>query len=155
MKESAVHRTIDGIWRIESAKIISGLACIVRDVGIAEDLAQDALIIALERWSDAGIPDNPGAWLMTTAKRRAFDHLRRSKLRDRKYEELGWEIDWQQEPDWDEALSRSSTSCSTRATPRHLAETGFGPCSAMWRCGLDGYWLKSRPMSRKSMDSWH
>ncbi|MFD2170610.1 RNA polymerase sigma factor [Tumebacillus lipolyticus] len=104
MKESTVHRTIDGIWRIESAKIIAALARIVRDVGIAEDLAQDTLIIALERWSDAGIPDNPGAWLMTTAKRRAFDHLRRSKLSDRKYEELGWEIDRQQEPDWDEAL---------------------------------------------------
>ncbi|ASS73584.1 RNA polymerase subunit sigma-24 [Tumebacillus algifaecis] len=104
MEESAVHRTIASIWRIESAKIIAALARIVRDVGIAEDLAQDALIIALERWSDAGIPDNPGAWLMTTAKRRAIDHLRRNKLRDRKYEELGWEIDWQQEPDWDEAL---------------------------------------------------
>ncbi|MBL0385047.1 RNA polymerase sigma factor [Tumebacillus sp. ITR2] len=104
MEESAVHRTIDGIWRIESAKIIAALARIVRDVGIAEDLAQDALLIALERWTDEGIPENPGAWLMTTAKRRAFDHLRRSKVRDRKYEELGREIDSQQEPDWDEAL---------------------------------------------------
>ncbi|TCP52206.1 RNA polymerase ECF family sigma subunit [Tumebacillus sp. BK434] len=104
MEESAVHRAIDAIWRIESAKLIAALARIVRDVGIAEDLAQDALLIALERWSEAGIPDNPGAWLMTTAKRRAIDHLRRNKLRDRKYEELGWEIDRQQEPDWDEAL---------------------------------------------------
>ncbi|QYR24336.1 RNA polymerase sigma factor [Paenibacillus sp. sptzw28] len=76
----------------------------VRDVGLAEDLAQDALIIALERWPETGIPGNPGAWLMTTAKRRAIDHLRRNKLRDRKYEELGWEIDRQHEPDWDEAL---------------------------------------------------
>ncbi|MBP1967107.1 RNA polymerase sigma factor [Paenibacillus aceris] len=104
MKESAVHRTIDGIWRIESAKIIAGLARMVRDVGLAEDLAQDALIIALERWPETGVPDNPGAWLMTTAKRRAIDHLRRIKLRDRKYEELGWEIDRQHEPEWDEAL---------------------------------------------------
>ncbi|MBD0382045.1 RNA polymerase sigma factor [Paenibacillus sp. WST5] len=76
----------------------------VRDVGLAEDLAQDALVIALERWQEMGIPDKPGAWLMTTAKRRAIDHLRRNKLRDRKYEELGWEIDRQHEPDWDEAL---------------------------------------------------
>ncbi|MBD3919201.1 RNA polymerase sigma factor [Paenibacillus sp. PR3] len=76
----------------------------VRDVGLAEDLAQDALIIALERWPQTGIPDNPGAWLMTTAKRRAIDHMRRLKLRDRKYEELGWEIERQHEPDWDEAL---------------------------------------------------
>ncbi|MDD9270493.1 RNA polymerase sigma factor [Paenibacillus sp. GCM10023248] len=104
MKESAVHRTIDGIWRIESAKIIASLARMVRDVGLAEDLAQDALIIALERWQEMGIPENPEAWLMTTAKRRAIDHLRRNKLRDRKYEEIGREIDRQQEPDWEEAL---------------------------------------------------
>ncbi|WP_028612577.1 RNA polymerase sigma factor [Paenibacillus harenae] len=104
MKKSAVHRSIDGIWRIESPRIIAGLARMVRDVGLAEDLAQDALIVALERWPETGMPDNPGAWLMTTAKRRAIDHLRRNKLRDRKYEELGWEIDRQHEPDWDEAL---------------------------------------------------
>lgn len=107
MKQSDVHRTIDGIWRIESAKIIASLARMVRDVGLAEDLAQDALIIALERWPEAGIPDNPGAWLMTTAKRKAIDHLRRIKLRDRKYEEVGWEIDRNHEPDWDEALDDS------------------------------------------------
>ncbi|PWW02867.1 RNA polymerase ECF family sigma subunit [Paenibacillus cellulosilyticus] len=104
MNERNVHRVIDGIWRIESAKIIASLARMVRDVGLAEDLAQDSLIIALERWPETRIPDNPGAWLMTTAKRRAIDHLRRNKLRDRKYEELGWEIDRQREPDWDEAL---------------------------------------------------
>lgn len=104
MNEPAVHRTIDGIWSIESARIIASLARILHDVGLAEDMAQDALIIALERWPETGIPDNPGAWLMTTAKRRAIDHLRRNKLRDRKYEELGWEIDRQQEPDWDDAL---------------------------------------------------
>lgn len=104
MKESTIHRTIDGIWRIESARIIAALARMVRDLGLAEDLAQDALIIALERWPNTGIPDNPGGWLMTTAKRRAIDHLRRNKLRDRKYEELGWELDRQHEPDWDEAL---------------------------------------------------
>ncbi|GMK37776.1 RNA polymerase sigma factor [Paenibacillus sp. CCS19] len=104
MNESAVHRTINGIWSIESARIIAALARMLRDVGLAEDMAQDALLIALERWPETGIPDNPGAWLMTTAKRRAIDHLRRNKLRDRKYEELGWESDRQQEPDWDAAL---------------------------------------------------
>jgi RNA polymerase sigma factor (sigma-70 family) len=81
-------RTIDAVWRIEAPKLIAGLTRIVRDVGLAEDLAQDALVVALERWPASGIPDNPGAWLMTTAKRRAIDLLRRNKLRDRKYEEL-------------------------------------------------------------------
>lgn len=89
MTSSATHRTIDAIWRIESAKLIAGLARMVRDIGLAEDLAQDALVIALEQWPDRGIPDNPGAWLMTTAKRRAIDLMRRNKLRDRKYEEFG------------------------------------------------------------------
>lgn len=79
---------IDAIWRIESAKVIAVLTRMVRDVGLAEDLAQDALVIALEKWPEIGIPDNPGAWLMTTAKRRAIDILRRSKLRDEKYVEV-------------------------------------------------------------------
>ncbi|UUZ89703.1 hypothetical protein LJK87_26890 [Paenibacillus sp. P25] len=83
-----IGRTIDAIWRIESPKLIAGLTRMVQDVGLAEDLAQDALVIALERWPASGIPDNPGAWLMTTAKRRAIDLLRRNKLRDRKYEEM-------------------------------------------------------------------
>lgn len=89
MSDRAAHRAIDAVWRIESAKLIARLATMVRDVGLAEDLAQDALLIALERWPETGIPDNPGAWLMTTAKRRAIDLLRRNKLRDRKYEEFG------------------------------------------------------------------
>jgi RNA polymerase sigma factor (sigma-70 family) len=101
---TSIHRTIDAIWRIESAKIIAGLARTVRDVGLAEDLAQDALIVALERWPISGIPDNPGAWLMTTAKRRAIDWMRRNKVRDRKYEELGHESETQHEPDFDSAL---------------------------------------------------
>jgi RNA polymerase sigma-70 factor, ECF subfamily len=90
--DSATHRTIDAIWRIESARLIAGLARIVRDVGLAEDLAQDALITALERWPEAGIPDNPGAWLMATARRRAVDAWRRGRLLERKHEELGREI---------------------------------------------------------------
>ena len=93
---SATHRAIDAVWRIESARIIAGLARIVRDVGLAEDLAQDALVAALEQWSGSGVPDNPGAWLMATAKHRAIDLLRRRTLLERKHEELGRELETQQ-----------------------------------------------------------
>jgi len=91
------HRAIEAVWRIESARIIAGLARMVRDVGLAEELAQDALVAALEQWPAAGIPDNPGAWLMATAKHRALDRLRRSKLLERKHGELGRELQAQQE----------------------------------------------------------
>jgi len=91
------HRAIDAVWRIESARLIAGLARIVRDVGVAEELAQDALVIALERWPESGVPDNPGAWLMATAKHRAIDHFRRNKLLERKHEELGRELKTQQD----------------------------------------------------------
>jgi RNA polymerase sigma factor (sigma-70 family) len=91
------HRVIDAVWRIESARLIAGLARIVRDVGLAEELAQDALVIALERWPESGIPDNPGAWLMATAKHRAIDLFRRNKLLERKHEELGRELKSQQD----------------------------------------------------------
>lgn len=87
-----IHRSIDAVWRIESARLIAALTRIVRDVGLAEDLAQDALVAALERWPRSGIPDNPGAWLMATAKHRAIDNLRRNKLLDRKHEQLGYEL---------------------------------------------------------------
>src|SRR6202041_3096226 len=83
------HRAIDAVWRIESARLIAGLARIVRDVGVAEELAQEALVAASERWPESGVPDNPGAWLMATAKNRAIDELRRRKLLKRKHEELG------------------------------------------------------------------
>ncbi|MEI2457144.1 RNA polymerase sigma factor [Lysobacter firmicutimachus] len=89
----ATHRAIDAVWRIESAKVIAGLTRMVRDVGLAEELAQDALVSALERWPETGVPDNPGAWLMQTAKHRAIDRLRRKKLLDRKHEEIGREIE--------------------------------------------------------------
>jgi RNA polymerase sigma factor (sigma-70 family) len=99
---SDTHRTIDAIWRIESAKIIAVLARMVRDVGLAEDLAHDALVIALEKWPVSGIPDNPGAWLMTTAKRRAMDLLRRNKRKESKYEELKYQVDTKyNEPDFE------------------------------------------------------
>jgi RNA polymerase sigma factor (sigma-70 family) len=91
------HRAIDALWRIESARLIAGLARIVRDVGVAEELAQDALVVALERWPESGVPDNPGAWLMATAKNRAIDHFRRSKLLERKHQELGRELKSQQD----------------------------------------------------------
>jgi RNA polymerase sigma factor (sigma-70 family) len=101
------HRAIEAVWRIESARIIAGLARIVRDVGLAEELAQDALVAALQQWPESGIPDNPGAWLMATAKHRAIDHFRRNKRLERKHEELGRELQAQQEmavPDFNAAL---------------------------------------------------
>src|SRR5438477_4126446 len=82
---------IDAVWRIESPRLIAGLARIVRDVGVAEDLAQDALVAALEQWPQSGVPDNPGAWLMAAAKHRAIDHFRRNTRLERKHEELGRE----------------------------------------------------------------
>jgi RNA polymerase sigma-70 factor, ECF subfamily len=101
------HSAIDAVWRIESARIIAGLTRIVRDVGLAEELAQDALVAALEQWPQSGIPDNPGAWLMATAKHRAIDLWRRNKLLERKHQEFGRELEAQQEmavPDLDAAL---------------------------------------------------
>jgi len=94
---SDTHRAIDAVWRIESAKLIAGLTRIVRDVGLAEDLAQDALLAALEKWPETGVPDNPGAWLMATAKYRAIDTFRRSARVERKHEELGHELETRQE----------------------------------------------------------
>ncbi len=85
---AAAHRAIDAVWRIESPRLIAGLARIVRDVGLAEDLAQDALVVALEKWPETGVPDNPGAWLMATARHRAIDQLRRRQMLERKHEEL-------------------------------------------------------------------
>ena len=91
------HRTIDAVWRIESPRVIAGLARIVRDVGLAEDLAHDALVAALEQWPQSGVPRNPGAWLMTAAKHRAIDLFRRNKLLERKHEELGYAIDMERQ----------------------------------------------------------
>jgi RNA polymerase sigma factor (sigma-70 family) len=97
LMSTLTHSTIDAVWRIESARLIAGLTRIVRDVGVAEELAQDALVAALERWPESGVPDNPGAWLMATAKHRAIDYFRRNKLLERKHEELGRELKTQQE----------------------------------------------------------
>src|SRR3982074_3782072 len=107
MTASDTHKAIDAVWRIDSAKLIAGLTRIVRDVGLAEDLAQDALVAALEQWPESGVPNNPGAWLMATAKHRAIDHLRRGTRLDRKHEQLAHELEAEQEkavPDLDAAL---------------------------------------------------
>src|SRR5947209_1928626 len=86
-----VPRAVSAVWRIESARVIAGLARMVRDVGLAEELAQDALVAALERWPETGVPANPGAWLMATAKNRAIDRLRRARVVERSHEQLGHE----------------------------------------------------------------
>src|SRR4030067_977149 len=107
MYSTTTHRTIEAVWRIESAKLIASLARIVGDIDLAEDLAQDALVIALERWPETGVPNKPGAWLMATAKHRAIDQLRRNILLERKHEALGRELEIQQamtEADFDAAL---------------------------------------------------
>ena len=106
MTATDTHRAIDAVWRIESAKLIAGLARIVRDVGLAEELAQDALVAALEQWPASGVPDNPGAWLMATAKHRAIDLIRRSKRLERKHEEIARELEAQEMavPDLNTAL---------------------------------------------------
>jgi RNA polymerase sigma-70 factor (ECF subfamily) len=100
------HRAIDAVWRIESARLIAGLARIVRDIGVAEELAQDALVAALEQWPVEGVPRNPGAWLMAAAKHRAIDLLRRNKLLERKHRELGYQLEAEQlaAPDFERSM---------------------------------------------------
>ncbi len=101
---SDTHGAIDAVWRIESAKVIAGVARMVRDVGLAEELAQEALVSALETWPDAGVPDNPGAWLMAAAKNRALDHFRRAKMLEQKHAEFALEQEVSFEPDWDDDI---------------------------------------------------
>jgi RNA polymerase sigma factor (sigma-70 family) len=104
---SATHQAISAVWRIESAKIVAGVARMVRDIGLAEELAQDALVAALEKWPATGVPDNPGAWLMTTAKNRALDRLRREKVLQGKLEQIGHDLEAQEAlvvPDFVDAL---------------------------------------------------
>src|SRR5207237_4153137 len=102
---SDAHRAIEAIWRIESARLIAGLARIVGDLATAEELAQDTLVAALEQWPAEGVPERPGAWLMGTAKHRAIDLVRRRKALDRKHQEIGRDVQLSQEgPDFDEAI---------------------------------------------------
>jgi RNA polymerase sigma factor (sigma-70 family) len=119
-----LQRTIAAVWRIESARLIAALARLVRDVGRAEELAQDALVAALEQWPRSGLPDNPGAWLMATAKHRAIDQLRRQSLAVRKYQQLGYEMELEQDsPEvetddiGDDLLSLVFTACHPVLTP--------------------------------------
>ncbi|HEY5804921.1 MAG TPA: RNA polymerase sigma factor [Lysobacter sp.] len=136
MTATDIHRSIDAVWRIESARLIATLARMVRDVGLAEELAQDALVAALERWPETGVPDQPGAWLMATAKHRAIDRLRRSKLLQRKHEELARELEADQEgaddahldklddPFGDDLLRLVFTACHpVLSTPAQVALT--------------------------------
>jgi RNA polymerase sigma factor (sigma-70 family) len=105
--QTDIARTIDAVWRMESARLIAGLTRMTRDVGVAEDLAQDALVAALEQWPASGVPQNPGAWLMSTAKRRAIDGMRRSAMAERKHDLIGYELEADREravPDLDAAL---------------------------------------------------
>src|SRR5438067_6619880 len=107
MPVTATHRTIDAVWRTESPRLIAGLGRIMRDIGQAEDLALDALVTALEQWPESGVPDKPGAWLMAIAKRRAIDQFRRRAVLDRKHEQLGRELEVEEElgvPDLEAAL---------------------------------------------------
>ena len=93
MANTETRSAIDAVWRIEAPKLIAGLTRIVRDVGVAEDLAQDALVAALQQWPESGVPRNPGAWLMASAKHRAIDYFRRGKLLERKHKELGYALE--------------------------------------------------------------
>ena len=117
MSEGATNKAIEAVWRIESARLIGGLVRVVRDVALAEDLAQEALVIALERWPETGIPENPGAWLMVAAKNRAIDHLRHHQMLDRKHqaiehESVGWSSPPDLEPDEDVGDDQPTDSCS-------------------------------------------
>src|SRR5580692_11495442 len=94
---SDVARTIEAVWKIESTRLIAAIARVTRDIGIAEELAQDALVAALERWPEEGIPENPAAWLMTAAKRRAIDSLRRGRMLEQKHGEIARELELQQQ----------------------------------------------------------
>ncbi|MGZ6557814.1 MAG: RNA polymerase sigma factor [Actinomycetota bacterium] len=104
---SETHGAIEAVWRIESARLIAGLVRMVRDVGLAEEFAQDALVAALEQWPESGVPDNPGAWLMAIAKRRAIDHFRRGSMAERKHEQLGREIQSRPDLDLDAAIDEN------------------------------------------------
>src|SRR6266404_8496744 len=101
-----IHHTILAVWRIEQPRLITSLSRMLRDVPLAEEVTQDALLAALEHWPASGVPEKPGAWLMATAKRRALDHLRRSRMLARKHEMIGWDMEQEQQamPDPDSAL---------------------------------------------------
>ena len=151
-----IHGAIDAVWRIESARVIATLTRLVGDVGLAEELAQDALVAALERWPEQGIPRNPGAWLTATAKHRAYDALRRDKMLARKHEELGRELEARQEsvvPALEDALDDPvgddllrllfiachpvlSTEARGASNAKAKRELGWTPRHPSWRTGF-------------------
>src|SRR4051794_6614775 len=104
---TTTHRVVEAVWRIESAKLVAALTRVTGDVGLAEELAQDALVAALERWPETGVPEKPAAWLMATAKHRAIDVFRRAERLERKTVELGRELSTAEEPDWAHAIDRA------------------------------------------------
>ncbi|WP_348650589.1 DUF6596 domain-containing protein [Catellatospora sp. KI3] len=121
---AAASRTVDAVWKLESARIIAGLVRLVRDVGLAEELAQDAFVAALEQWPEAGVPDNPGAWLMAVARRRAVDRIRRSQLLARKQEQLARELEREPDREPDDVLRLMFISCHpVLPTPARVALT--------------------------------
>ncbi len=132
----ATRSAIEAVWRIESPRLIAGLARITGDVGVAEELAQDALVIALEQWPVRGVPDGPGAWLMATAKHRAIDLVRRRARYDQKLREIGRDMEAQAqapgEPDVDKMDDHIGDE---RATRRPRGRTGSAPSCARRRCG--------------------
>ena len=114
---SNIHKTIEAVWKIESTRLIAAIARVTRDIGIAEELAQDVLVTALEGWPEDGIPENPGAWLMTAAKRRAIDYFRRGVMLVQKHEEITRELEWQQErlaDEMEQSLEIGRASCRER-----------------------------------------
>ena len=134
MPEADVKRTIDAIWRIESARLIAGLARIVRDVGLAEDLAQEAFVAALEQWPESGVPERPGAWLMATAKHRAIDRLRRANLHERKLADLLRELERSGDRDPGPHRRRSAAADIHDVPSRSLGRcAGGADAAAPWR----------------------
>ena len=142
MATREVNRAIEAVWRIESARVIGGLVRIVRDVGLAEDLAQEALVAALEQWPESGVPDNPGAWLMAIGRHRAIDRLRRAEVQDRKTQELARELERRGEGDApdlaaqaddpfdDDLLSLVFTACHPVLVDRGAGRAHAAPASA-------------------------
>ena len=129
------HRAIDAVWRIESPRLIASLARLVRDVGIAEELAQDVFVIALEQWPASGIPERPGAWLMSAAKHRAIDRIRRNAMSDRKHDELGRELSVREEIAADDREERMDddlrTENSSRETKVKEIQASYPPKSGL------------------------
>src|SRR5258708_15670557 len=128
MTAAEAHRAIDAVWRIESARLIAALTRMVRDVGLAEELAQDALVAALERWPETGIPENPGAWLMATAKNRAIDQLRRNKMALRKHEAIEDDAPTgtPRAPSFETALDEDGSARGAHALPPRRPDHGGG-----------------------------